>query len=81
MLIKGTRYFDAYYELEGDLSPSDFLYIENEDELRFEIICALEEKIDMGDVIWMELFEDEIEIPEEFYIEWRKLKGYETNSI
>lgn len=61
-------------EIELELSPSDYLVCDDEDELREFIYEDLSEAIDYGDVNVSDFEDHIINIPEEFINEWRKLK-------
>lgn len=65
---------NATVEVELELSPSDYLVCDDEDELREFIWEDLQESVDYGDVNVEDSEDYYLHIPEEFINEWKKLK-------
>lgn len=68
--------FSAWVNSELELSPQDYLFCENEYDLRDTVADDLRCSINIGDVQYKDcdvLFE----IPQEFIDEWKKLKQFE----
>lgn len=62
-------------ELSLDLNPEDYLDFDSEEEVASEIYDIVSEDIDYGDCDLSRIDDDTLEIPEEFWEEWRRLKN------
>lgn len=69
----GWNIYNAYTDEERELFPSDYLDCDTERELRDAIHEDLCDSSDLGAVILNEA-ELEFELPDEFIVEWKKLK-------
>lgn len=67
-------FVDAYADSELELNPENYLYCDDEDELRDAIEEDLYDVMITGDVEY-DYSESKMDIPDEFIIEWKKLKG------
>lgn len=71
---------DARVYVSLELDPSNYLFCEDEDDLRNTIMEDLEEAVDYGDIIVYDRSDQELIIPQKFIEEWLKLKEeYEAN--
>ena len=70
----------AYIDTSLELSPSDYLYCDDEDELFDAISDDLHDIMFIGDVDWVDSDTD-VYIPDEFITEWKHLKQNEASSM
>lgn len=70
----------AYIDTSLELSPLDYLYCDNEDELFDAISDDLHDITFVGDVNWVDSNTD-VYIPNEFITEWKRLKENEASSM
>ena len=70
----------AYMDTSLELSPSDYLYCETEDELLLAVEEDLHDAMNTGDVYWDDS-ESSVRIPDEFIEEWKRLKENEASSM
>lgn len=70
--LKRELYF-ASVEAELELSPEDYLYCEDESDLKETVKDDLKCAVDIGNVEYQGCNTD-FEIPKEFIDEWKKLK-------
>lgn len=70
----------AYIDTSLELSPSDYLYCDNEDELLDAVSDDLHDVMYVGDVDWVDSCSD-LDIPNEFIEEWKYLKENEASSM
>lgn len=68
------NFVEAYADSELELNPENYLYCDDEDELRDAVEEDLYDVMNTGDVDY-DYSESEIDIPDEFIAEWKKLKG------
>lgn len=68
------NFVEAYADSELELNPENYLYCDDEDELRDAVEEDLYDVMNTGDVDY-DYSESEMNIPDEFIIEWKKLKG------
>lgn len=75
--FNATLYISAKSSVVIGLRPVDYLYCENEDELRYEIINTLYEHFDSYSFTNVYDRELEWDYPQDFLDEWRRLKKSE----
>ena len=68
------NFVEAYADSELELNPENYLYCDDEYELRDAIEDDLYDAMNTGDVEY-DYSESEMDIPDEFIAEWKKLKG------
>ncbi len=70
----------AYADSELELSPSDYLYCDSEAELKEAVEDDLNEAMIIGYIDY-DYSESEVNIPDEFIEEWKRLKKNEASSL
>lgn len=65
--------FSAYAETALELSPQDYLFCEDESDLRYTVEDDLRYALNMGDVQYKDC-DSTFEIPQDFIEEWKILK-------
>lgn len=68
------NFVEAYADSELELNPENYLYCDDEDELKDAIEDDLYDVMLTGDVEY-DYSESEIDIPDEFIEEWKRLKN------
>ena len=65
----------AWADTELDLDPKDYLYCENFEDLKDSVREDLADSLDW-DNMYIKETDSDYSIPDEFYKEWKKLKGF-----